>query len=122
MRAARSNILVWFGVLGGAFAWAGQHVANIGLGFARCNSPDARHQVALHPWAIVLTVAGVLVVLLSEAAALATFRATREKGSKPPDGRVHFLATIGLTVNPLVAAIILMSGVGTLLLPLCHQS
>ena len=117
-----SNALVWFGVLGGALAWAAQHVANIGIGFARCHSPDARFPVAAHPWAAGLAVAGTLVALLAEAAALRVFCATRDAGSAPPLGRVRFLATIGLTVNPLVAAIILMSGVGTLLLPLCHQS
>lgn len=122
MTARTSTVLVWFGVLGGGLAWAAQHVANIELSFARCSATASRFPVAVHPLSIVLTVLALLVAAGAEAAALAAFRATRDEDSPPPAGRVHFLAAMGLTINPLAAAIILMSGVGTLLLPVCHQS
>ena len=46
----------------------------------------------------------------------------RGEGVTPPLGRVHFLAMIGLTVNLLALAIIVMTGIGAPLLPVCQQS
>lgn len=119
---ADSDLLVWFGVLGGAFAWLTQFVAAHAFGIARCDSPDARFQLPVHGWSIALAAAGALVAVLAQVVSFRIWRVTRNVGSKPPGGRVHFLATIGLAVNPLALAIIVMSGVGVSLLPLCQQS
>ncbi|MGI8507506.1 MAG: hypothetical protein ACR2MK_12035 [Solirubrobacteraceae bacterium] len=121
-RWADSNVLVWFGVLGGALAWAVQFVAGLAFGLARCSSPDARWQVSVHAWALAFAIAGALVAVLAQLAAIQVYRTTREAGSEPPAGRRHFLATIGMTVNPLALAIIIMSAVGLALFPLCRQS
>lgn len=122
MRGLRSTGLIWFGVLGGPLAWATVHVAGYGFGLARCDSPNARFQLPVHGWAVALSAAGVIIALLAEATSLRVFLATRESGEQPPEGRIHFLATIGLTVNPLALAIIVMDGVGVPLLHLCQQS
>ncbi len=74
-----------------------------------------------------------LITLSSIASALWLFRSTyragdvfaeerRGDGATPPLGRVHFLAIVGITVNVLVLAIIIMDGVGVPLLNLCQQS
>ncbi|MGI8904084.1 MAG: hypothetical protein DLM64_15835 [Solirubrobacterales bacterium] len=119
---AHSDVLAWFGVLGGSAAWLVQFVAAHAFGIARCDSPDARFQLPVHAWSIALAAAGTLVAVLAEVVAIRIWMATREAGSKPPGGRLHFLATVGVTVNPLALAIIVMSGVGVSLLPLCQQS
>lgn len=117
----RLNALVWFAVLGGGLAWASQLVAGYQLGIARCSSPNERFVFSFHTWSAALAVAAVLVALLSEAAAIFVFLATRD-AERLPVKRVHFLSTIAIAVNPLVLAISAMTAVGTSLLSLCHQS
>lgn len=121
-RLVDSDALVWFGALGGAAAWAVQFVAGLGLGLARCESPDARWQLPVHAWAIALAAGGVVVAALAQLVAIRIFLATRGAGSQPPAGRIRFLASIGMTVNPLALTIIVMSAVGLALAPMCHQS
>jgi hypothetical protein len=128
-----SNILVWFGVGGGAVAWTLQFVANLAFGFAQCNQPTNRWQLPVQGWQIGLSAAAVLLTLCSMGAAARIFTRTfrvddvfaQERsggGSQPPLGRVHFLAIVGLVVNLLVLAIIVMTGIGAPLLPVCEQS
>lgn len=121
-RLVDSDGLVWFGVLGGGVAWAVQFVVGLAFGLARCDSPDARWQLPVHAWALTLAIAGVLVAALAQLVAIRIFLATRRASSQPPAGRIRFLAAIGMTVNPLALAIIVMSAVGLALAPLCQQS
>ena len=111
---ARLNLLVWFGVLAGPLAWATQFLFGMQFGLARCESPDGRFQFPVHTISLALGAAGVLVGVLAELVAIAVFRATR------PD--LHFLAAVGITVNPLTLTICAMVAVGVPLLGLCHQS
>jgi hypothetical protein len=117
-----SNLLVWFGLGGGAVAWAVQFVAGLAFSFARCSASTA--QVPVRAWQVGLACAGVLVGLASTAAAAVVFRRTyrigdvfgeerRGDGSAPPLGRIHFLAICGLTVNLLVLMIMVLDAVGT---------
>ena len=122
MTIGRMNRLVWFGVVGGAAAWAAQFVVGLQLGLARCESPNARFQIPVHAWAIGLAASAVVVAVLAEMAAIVVFRATRQLEHPPSARRIHFLAEVGLAVNPLVLTIAVMGGVGVPLLPLCHQS
>ena len=124
-RAERSrlNALVWFGALGGPAAWAIQFLFAMQIGLARCESPDARFQFPVHAWSVGLAAAGVLAGILAELAALTVFRATRDVPEDDvPAGRLHFLAAIGMTVNPLTVTLCAMTGVAVPLLGLCHQS
>ena len=132
MKTTYSNLTVWFGVLGGPLAWAAQFVANLFLSFYQCGA-GARASVPLHALQIVLGVAGLVVALASTAVSTWLFRETvgdrelslkviRGFGGKPPLARVHFLAIVGLTVNFLVIAIIVMTTVGSPVLLDCRQS
>jgi hypothetical protein len=116
------NALLWFGVLGGPLAWALEHVAGYAFGLAQCEQPVTRWQLPLHGWQIALAAGAALISLAAEAVSLRIFFRTRETGNAPPAGRVHFMSVVGLTVNPLALAIILMTGVGAPLLTLCQQS
>lgn len=124
---ARLNRLVWFGVLGGPIAWATQFLFGMQLGLARCESPDGRFQFPVHIISPVLGAVGVLVGVLAELAAIAVFRATRpdrhsQQAAEVTSGRLHFLAAVGMTVNPLTLTICAMAAIGVPLLGLCHQS
>ena len=128
-----SNALLWFGVLGGAAAWSLQFIANLFLTFAECDQPVQRWMLPVHNWEIGLSALAVAVAVSASAVSIVIFVRTgrvdhvsakeREgKGTQPPLGRIHFLAMIGLLVNFLSLAIILMTGVGAPLLPICQQS
>lgn len=121
MSLRRLNALVWFAVMGGALAWAAQLAFGYMLGTARCSSPNGRFMPPFHAWGVALASAAVAVALLAEVAAILVFLTTRE-AEQVPIKRVHFLATAAMTVNPLVLAISAMTGVGTAVLTLCHQS
>lgn len=124
---ARLNRLVWFGVLGGPAAWATQFLFGMQFSLARCESPDGRFQFPVHTISPVLGAAGVLVGVLAELAAIAVFRVTRpdphtQTATEITSGRLHFLAAVGMTVNPLTLMICAMVAIGIPLLGLCHQS
>jgi hypothetical protein len=128
-----SNVLVWFAVLGGAGAWAVQFVANLAFSFAQCNAPAGRWQLPVHNFQIALSAAAVAIGLAAETVSLWLYLRTfhidhiaeaerRGEGSPPPTGRINFLAMVGLTVNFLALSIIVMTGIGAPLLPVCQQS
>ena len=112
----------WFGLFGAPAAWVVQFLLGYGVTQAQCNPAGARWGVPVHTWTIAATAAAAAVALAGWAAAATTFRATREAGSEPPGGRVHFIATVGLTTSPLFLLIIVWSGVGALVLEQCHQA
>jgi len=133
VKSVPSNLVVWFAVVGGAGAWAAQFVANLAFTFAQCDQPVARWTLPVHTWEIALSAAAAIVAAAAEATALRLFRSTqgideaarherRGDGVHPPLGRVQFLSQVGLTVNFLALAIIVMTGVGAPLLPVCQQS
>lgn len=127
------NLVVWFAVLGGPLAWAAQFVANLFLILFSCNGP-ARSPLPVHTLAIAVGATGLVVALASSGVALWLYRATaadremshqviRGFGGRPVrTARVHFLAIVGITVNFLVIAIIVMTTVGTPQLLSCQQS
>jgi hypothetical protein len=125
--------VVWFAVLGGALAWVVQFVANLALTWAQCNAPAGRWHVPVRSISIALSAAAVAVGVASMAVSLWLYLYTyqfkhvvqaerRGEGSPPPTGRVNFLAVVGLTVNFLALAIVIMTGIGAPLLSVCRQS
>jgi hypothetical protein len=124
--------VVWFAVLGGAFAWVFQFVANLALTWAECNAP-ARRTLPVHTVEIVLSACAVAVGVGAIALSLwlylytyqfkhVTVAERRGEGSPPPTGRISFLSVVGLTVNLLALAIMIMTGIGAPLLSVCRQA
>ena len=133
MKTRRLDRLIWFGVLGGAGAWALQFVANLAFTFAQCNAPPGRWQLPVHAWEIVLSVVAIAFALAAEGVCGWLFVQTYQhdhvsalerhgEGSPPPTGRINSLSMMGLLVNFLALAIIVMTAIGAPLLPVCQQS
>jgi hypothetical protein len=125
--------LVWFGVMGGGFAWITQHVLGYGASLARCAPTGTGDVLPLNAWQIGLAAAATAVDLAALGVCawvfLRTFKVDdvagqerRGEGSPPPVGRLHFLAIVGLVVNFLALAIIVLDGVGAPLLGGCLQA
>jgi len=114
------NRAVWFAVTGGALASATQFVLGIELGLARCEPPAKRFALPIDAWAIGLAAGAAAVVAAAGLAAIAVFRATR--GASGRGERIHFLAIVGMTINPLLLVLVIMDGVGVPILSACHQS
>ncbi len=123
--------LVWFGVVGGALAWAATHVIGVEASYSRCTG--AGSSLSLSPLQIAVAACGAVVALAAMSVCawiyVRTFRIgdiaameRRGDGSAPPAGRLQFLAMAGLTVNLLALAIIVLVGVGAPLLHACQQS
>jgi hypothetical protein len=133
VKTATATPIVWFAVMGGALAWSTQFVANLFLTFAQCNQITSHRSLPLHTIEVIVSVVAVIIGVASEATAVHLFRRTshidgtpqaeiRGLGSPPPIGRVNFLAMMGMLVNFLVLAIIIMTAVGAPLSFVCQQS
>ena len=126
--SAGTQALMWFGLLGAPAAWVTQFLVGYSLTEAACSEAGTRWNVAVDGVTIAATAAGAAVAVLAELTAIKVFRDTRPAegagGSEepPPKGRIHFLATVGIVIAPLFFFIIVMSGVGVLVLPECHQA
>jgi hypothetical protein len=118
-RAAR---LVWFGVLGAPLAWTAQLWIASGLTIAACSRAGTSWDLPVDGLTIALTAGATTIAVVAGASSLAIMRATRDAGGEPPGGRVHFLATIGITVSFLFGCLIVMTGAGVTSLDLCQQS
>lgn len=130
----RLSLAQWIGVVVAPLAWTGQHVVGYGVGEARCSVAGVRWGIGYDTWQLAILAAAGLLVVLSEAAAVAVFLATRETnyGDGPPgDGRwggavpysrLHFFATAAMVANVLFLAVILMDGLAAVSDSLCVQS
>jgi hypothetical protein len=127
------SVLVWFGVAGGAFAWAAVHVAGYGFSLRRCSPTRNDVLISLPPWQIGLSAAGAAVAVAAIGVSVWMFVRTfrigdssamerRGDGSPPPLGRIQFLSMVGVTVNFLALAIIVLDGIGPPILNACQQS
>lgn len=130
----RLSLVQWIGVVVAPLAWTGQHIVGYGVGEARCNVGGLSWGIGYDTWQLAILAAAGLLVVLSEAAAVAVFLATRETnyGDGPPgDGRwggavpysrLHFFATAAMVANVLFLAAILMDGLAAVSDSLCVQS
>ncbi len=128
------SVVQWIGVIVAPLAWASQHVVGYGVGEATCSVAGARWGISFDTWQLAIMAAAGVLVLVSEAAAVTVFLATRETnyGDGPPgDGRwggavpysrLHFFATAAMAANVLFFVVILLDGLGSVFSTLCAQS
>jgi hypothetical protein len=128
------SVIQWVGVVVAPLAWTGQHVVGYGVGQARCSVAGMNWGIGYDTWQVAILAAAALLVLVSEAAAVTVFLATRETnyGDGPPgDGRwggavpysrLHFFATAAMVANVLFFVVILLDGLAAVADTLCAQS
>ncbi|HEU5477953.1 MAG TPA: hypothetical protein VFU64_09050 [Gaiellaceae bacterium] len=129
----RLAVVQWIGVVVAPLAWTAQHVVGYGVGQARCEV-GASWGIGFDTWQLAILAAAGLLVVISEAAAVAVFLATREAnfGDGPPESgrwrgavphtRLHFFATAAMFANVLFLTVILMDGLASVFDSLCVQS
>jgi hypothetical protein len=134
MSTRRLSVLQWIGVVVAPLAWTGQHVVGYGVGEARCSVAGMSWGIGYDVWQLAIMVCAGLLILVSEAAAVTVFLATRETnygdgppgegrwGGAVPYSRLHFFATAAMVANVLFFTVILMSGLGSVFSTLCAQS
>ena len=134
MSTRRLSVVQWIGVVVAPLAWTGQHVVGYGVGQARCSVAGASWGIGFDTWQLAILAAAGLLVVVSEAAAVHVFLATRETnyGDGPPgEGRwggaipytrLHFFATAAMVANVLFLTAILLDGLGSVFDSLCAQS
>ena len=128
------SIVQWIGVIVAPLAWTGQHVVGYGVGEARCSVAGMDWGIGYDTWQLAILAAAGLLILVSEAAAVTVFLATRETnyGDGPPEdgrwggvvpySRLHFFATAAMVANVLFLAAIFMDGFASVFDSLCVQS
>jgi hypothetical protein len=128
------SVVQWVGVVVAPLAWTAQHVVGYGVGEARCSVGGMLWGIGFDTWQLAILVVAALLVVISEAAAVTVFLATREAnyGDGPPeDGRwggavpytrLHFFATAAMVANVLFLTVILLDGLTATVDVLCRQS
>lgn len=116
--------VLWFAVLGAPSAWALQFWIGYWATTARCDRPGYATPVDLTAWTIVIGLAALAVAFGALATSIALFRRTVDAESEgpPPDGRIKFLAIVGMAVAPLFIVVIAMTSSGVLVLMPCTQA
>ena len=130
----RLSVVQWVGVVVAPLAWTGQHIVGYGTGQAKCSVGGMGWGIGFDTWQLAILAAAGLLVLISEAAAVTVFLATREAnygdgpaedgrwGGAVPYTRLHFFAMAAMVANVLFLAVILMDGLGSVFDSLCVQS
>jgi hypothetical protein len=134
MNTRNLSVLQWIGVVVAPLAWTGQHVVGYGVGEARCSVAGMSWGIAYDTWQLAIMAAAGVLILVSEAAAVTVFLATRgtNYGDGPPgDGRwggavpysrLHFFAAAAMAANVLFLTVILLDGLASVFGTLCAQS
>jgi len=117
------ELLMWAGILGAPIVWTCQHVFGIGTTFAGCNAGPRSLRVPIDTWAAIVTSVAGLLAIAGLVASVLAFLQVRDGDidMDPPKGRIYFMSICGIVISPLFIAIILMSGIATMVLSNCHQ-
>lgn len=120
----RIETLMWIGVAAPPIAWMLEHGFGFGVSEANCSAVGPQWGVAFSTWIIVVTAATGALSIAGLLAAIVAYRAVRsvDTDDPPPAGRVWLLSVFALITTPILLAIIVLSGVGTLVLGSCTQS
>ncbi|MEU8264034.1 hypothetical protein AB0C02_25855 [Micromonospora sp. NPDC048999] len=120
------GLLLWYGVLGGAVAWAVHLMAAWSMDELACAAGSAEIS-ALPLWQAVGL--AVIIPALAAAGALAVAvlawtrmgQAQRSGASDNAYGRTRLLAAVGIWANLFFLSIIVLGGVALLVLPVCQR-
>jgi hypothetical protein len=124
MSIRRLSQLQWIGFLVGGPVWFAEFLAGIGASQAVCNPASGRWGVPHDAVQLGLMVFAALCVVVALVASVVVFRETYEVGEQdpPPHGRIHFFSAASIGGNVVFLAIILLTGIGTIVDRTCHQA
>jgi len=110
----RLEILQWYALMAGPWAWATQHVLLFGVAYAHCSMPVAYWHVPVIWLNALITFACGLAVVAAEVAAVVVYRATEETGDYAPGpyGRMRFFAQAAILGNVLFLVIVALDATG----------
>ena len=116
MTLKRLELLQWFALFAGPWAWAAQHLLEFGVGNADCAVSVARWNLPTATLHLTLALLSGAVVLAAEAAAFLVLRGTSDVGEYDPGpyGRLRFFAQAALLGNVLFFMIVILDVVGAL--------
>jgi hypothetical protein len=117
-----ASLVLWFGVLGAPAAWVLQMGVGYWLSEAKCNPAGDPYGISLTTWGIAVSAVALVVGGAAAATAVSIYRAHDDYHAAPPEGRIAFLAIIGMTVSTLFLVLIAMSTAGILTFSVCNQS
>jgi hypothetical protein len=120
----RLELLQWFGLFGGALAWAAQHVVGFAISDSGCSVAGRQWGLPVSTLQVLLGVAAGAIAIAAWTAALVAFRETRAVGGDAPGpaGRIHFFAEAALLGNVLFLVIIVLNAVSTVVELPCRPS
>lgn len=116
MTRSRLELLQWYALFAGPWAWATQHVLAFATSNAECAVPVRGWDVPTWWLQIAFAVVAGIAVVAAEGAAFLVFRATQatEEYAPGPYGRLHFFAQAALLGNVLFFFAVVLNAVGTL--------
>jgi hypothetical protein len=123
-RLKRLALLQWFGLFGAAGVWVAQHGIGQGVAEVSCSAGGRHWGISNDAYQIGLMIAGGIVVLAAEAAAVVVFRATSDASyhSPPSVGRIRFIAIATMATNLIFLMIILLDGIASIVNATCRNS
>ena len=122
MSVRSDEFLQWFGLLGGALAWATQFVLGFWIAASRCYPANAGWHVPEQTFYMIATAPTALVALLALASSVVLYLRLQDHDNEPPGGRHVFFAYASIAGNVLFLALILLEGIGVLYHLSCHQA
>jgi hypothetical protein len=117
-------VLQWLGVFVAPLAWIGQHAVGQAAAQVSCSAANTSWSISNDAWQIGLLVGAGLLILASEAAAIAVYRGTKEASyqSPPPSGRFQLFSIAAMATNLILLVIVLLDGIASVVDIACSQS
>jgi hypothetical protein len=124
MSIRRLSQLQWVGILVGGPVWFAEFLAGIGESQVQCNPASRQWGLPHDALQLAFMLVAVAAVGASLAASTLVFLKTREveEQEAPPPGRIHFFSAAAIAGNVIFLAIILLTGIATIVDQLCRQS
>lgn len=110
-----------YALFGAPLAWTAQLVVGYGLTEAACGPAGRAWDIPIDTWEGVVLALALVVAAGGWAAAAMLHRAVTHGQLDDPNGRVTFLAMIGLVVGAIFVALIVYTGTGVLTLEECRR-
>ena len=123
-RMRKLAVLQWVGIFVAPFAWVGQHLVGQAVGQISCSVANGQWGVSNDTWQIALMITAVLLIVASEAAAVAVYLGTRQADyqSPPPMGRLQLFAIAAMAANLIFLVIVVLDGIASVVDVSCRQS